>query len=59
MNDFLKKIIAGRRQDICKAKKEVSLKTLQGKLETRRQMRSLIAFFKPGRTTNAPISSPR
>lgn len=43
MNDFLKKIIAGRRQDICKAKKEVSLKTLQEKLKSRRQIRSLIA----------------
>lgn len=50
MNDFLKKIIAGRRQDICKAKKEVSLETLQEKLKSREQARSLFA-----RLQSAPV----
>ncbi|MDO9542032.1 MAG: indole-3-glycerol phosphate synthase TrpC [Kiritimatiellia bacterium] len=43
MNDFLKKIIAKRRQDVGKAKKDVSLQTLQEKLKSGRQTVSLIA----------------
>lgn len=43
MNDFLKKIIAERRLDIGRAKKEFSLNTLQGQLKSRGETRSLLA----------------
>ncbi len=43
MNDFLKKIIAGRRQDVRKAEKEIPLSAIQKTAKERGKIRSLVA----------------
>lgn len=48
MNDFLKKIIAERRQDVRKAAKEISLAAIQKIAKSRGQARSLIARLQGG-----------
>ena len=48
MNDFLKKIIAGRRQDVRKAAKEIPLAEIQKMAKSRGQARSLIARLQSG-----------
>ena len=56
MNDFLKKIIARRRQDVGRAKREIALETLQEKLKSGRQPVSLISRLQSGPARSATHS---